>query len=249
MESQLITCIKGRNFPETWEKSLKICWQDGKRVKTDYDKKEDPPSRDITAMMVVERPHSEPMYHRAAFPMGINDLNDYIDEVVDGTRDHLAEKLGYTYHDRMANFRDNLEEDNGINQFDYVVNELKRSGYSRRAQMVIWNPKVDTVSGGEDVPCLQRLWFRIIDGKLNMNIHMRSNDLFKATFSNMIAFYNIQQLIADKLDVPVGTYCHIADSLHIYGSYFEEVEQTLSSFEDRSWSERTWSSKEIEVLI
>lgn len=238
--------IEGKNFPEMWEKAVKKVWENGERVKTDYDKKGDPLSRDVTAMMVVHEPDSEPMYHRAGFPMSINELFDYVDEVVDGTRDDLVSKLGYTYHDRIYNYRDNIGREIGINQIDYVVKELKRSGYSRRAQAIVWNPKVDINSDGEDVPCLQRLWFRVIDGKLNMNIHMRSNDLFKATFSNMIAFFGIQKEVAERLGVPVGSYCHVADSLHIYGSYFEEVEQTLEHLKKRNWWERTWTSEEIE---
>lgn len=237
--------IKKETFPRVWEEALKKTWEEGELVKTDYDKKGDPASRDITAMMVVEKPETEPKIHRAAFPMGIGDLFDYIDEVVEGTRDHLVEKLGYTYHDRMVNYRDNIDAQDGVNQLDYVVEELNRAKYSRRAQAIVWNPKVDTTSEGEDVPCLQRLWFRIVNGKLNMNIHMRSNDLFKATFSNMMAFYHIQKDIASRLEVPVGSYCHVADSLHIYGSYFKEVERTLETFDRRSWEDKTWTMEEI----
>ena len=241
--------IEGEVFPEVWEKALKVCWREGEKIRTDYDKKEDSLSKDITAMMVVHEPENEPVYHRAGFPMGIEELFSYVDEVVKGTRDDLVDKLGYTYHDRMVNYRDDIQSEQGINQIDYVVEELERAGYSRRAQMIIWNPKVDTVSEGEDVPCLQRLWFRVVDGSLNMNIHMRSNDLFKATFSNMIAFFGIHKLVAEKLGIPVGSYCHVADSLHIYGSYFEEVQKTLETFQERSWEDRVWTTEEIESFV
>ena len=39
-----------------------------------------------------------------------------------------------------------------------------------------------------------------------------------------------------------GAYAHIADSFHIYGSYFREFEGFLNSVRKRSFAERTWDS-------
>lgn len=230
--------IEADTFPKTWEKAMSAVWNQGYEVKTDYDKPNDPPSKDLTCVLVVRFPEREPKFHRC-LPMGMQDLFDYVDEVVKGTRDHLADKLDYTYHQRLCDYE-------GINQLDYVLQDLKRFPYSRRAQAILWNPAKDPHT--KHPPCLQRIWFRVVQDKLNMNVHMRSNDLFKATFSNMIAFYEIQKLIAGKLDLPIGRYCHIADSLHIYGSYFDQVKTFFKSLKARSWEERTWTTKEVAKL-
>ncbi len=231
--------IQADTFPEVWEKAMVAVWERGYDIKTDYDKLGDPKSLDLTAMLVVTHPDKEPKFHRC-LPMGLDTLFDYIDEVVKGTRDHLADKLDYTYHQRLTSYE-------GVDQLDYIINDLKRSSYSRRAQAILWDPDRDP--GAKHPPCLQRMWFRVVRNRLNMNIHMRSNDLYKATFSNMIAFYEVQKLVASKLDLAVGKYCHIADSLHIYGSYFEEVKAFFESLEDRDWSERTWTTKEATRLV
>ena len=75
-----------------------------------------------------------------------------------------------------------------------------------------------------------------------MNIHIRSNDGYKAAFMNAWAFTNIQKMVADRIGVPVGSYTHIADSFHIYGSYFNDFEGFLKSVKERKLEDRVWDS-------
>jgi thymidylate synthase len=108
---------------------------------------------------------------------------------------------------------------------------LRRTPYTRRAQAVTWQAWNDL--GIHDPACLQRMWFRIEQGegraadRLNLAIHIRSNDAFKAAFMNMYAFTELQREVAAKLGVALGEYVHFADSFHIYGSYFAEFEGFL----------------------
>ena len=248
--------IEGQTFPEVWEKALKICWESGVKIRTDYEDETDPPSKDITAMLVVKEPEKEPKYHRAAFPMGIDDLLDYVNGVKDGLMiDSRPESVEDSYTNRLISYQDSYGEESarrhspgssekGINQIKYVIEELKRAGYSKKAQATLWNPKIDP-GRNKLSPDLIRLWFRIVDGSLNMNTYMCSNDLFKANFSNMLGFFAIQQYVADKLTIPIGSYCHIADSLHINGAYYEEVKTTLEQLGERDWQDKTWTSEDI----
>ena len=74
-------------MPDTWERAVMITWEKGLVIKTEYDKPNDPPSRDCTMVMVVKRPMDEPRIHRA-FPAGLEDLEVYRQEVVEGVHDH-----------------------------------------------------------------------------------------------------------------------------------------------------------------
>jgi thymidylate synthase len=89
-----------------------------------------------------------------------------------------------------------------------------------------------------DPACLQRLWFRISDGRLHLVAHMRSNDAFKAAFMNMYAFTELQAMVAEGVGVAPGEYLHVADSFHIYGSYFAEFEGFLKMAQTRAVEER-----------
>ncbi len=40
-------------LPEAWEKAVLAVWDKGFEVKTQYDKPEDPPSKDATVMVTV----------------------------------------------------------------------------------------------------------------------------------------------------------------------------------------------------
>jgi thymidylate synthase len=94
----------------------------------------------------------------------------------------------------------------------------------------------------DDPACLQRLWFRISGGKLHMNCHIRSNDAFKAAFMNMFAFTELQREMAAAIGVAPGEYMHIADSFHIYGSYFKDFEGFLKTVATRSSQDRVYST-------
>jgi thymidylate synthase len=79
-----------------------------------------------------------------------------------------------------------------------------------------------------------------------MNARFRSNDAYKAAFMNIFALVQLQKLMAEKISqisgkpIEVGRYCHIADSYHIYGSYFREFEgRFLGALEKRTFEQRT----------
>lgn len=239
-------------LPQAWEDAVLKCWEEGDRIKTEYDKPEDPASRDATLFLVAKHPFQEPRIHKS-FPGGLEDLEIYRQEVVDGIHDHWVNpeegKWSYTYHQRLFAF--DVEKDGArrkINQFEYVIEKLSEAPHTRRAQAITWKPDVDP--GVDDPACLQRMWFRIFGDELRLNVHMRSNDAFKAAFMNMWAFTDLQRYVAEEVSkrtgksLQLGEYTHIVDSFHVYGSYFKEFAGFLESIKKRTPEERTWNSQD-----
>ena len=228
-------------LPMAWERAVLACWEQGENFPTEYDKPGDPNSRDITAMIHVTKPFEEPRIHRA-FPGGLDDLEKYRAEVLYGVHDHwvdpAAGKWEYTYHERLFEYR--VPGVGVFNQIATVIEKLKAVPYTRRAQAITWQVWNDMTIA--DPACLQRLWFRISNGKLHLNVHIRSNDAFKAAFMNMYAFTELQRIVAKEIGVEPGEYIHIADSFHIYGSYFEEFEGFLKTLETRSPDQRVYTT-------
>jgi len=235
--------IVEKTLPAAWEKAVIAAWQQGERFPTQYDKPDDPNSRDVVAMIHVTEPMSEPRIHRA-FPGGLDDLEKYRGEVLYGVHDHWVDpakgKWEYTYHGRMFDY-DVPGLDEPVNQIEKCIQMLKECSYTRRAQAVTWKAWEDL--GIHDPACLQRMHFRIQNGKLNMTTHIRSNDAYKASFMNMYAFAELQGYVASEVGIETGEYCHIADSFHIYGSYFAEFEGFLQLIEKRSPDQRVWSTE------
>lgn len=219
--------VTGDTLANTWEKSIIELINNGARIKTEYDKKDDPPS--IDAMMAIEicKPLSEPMI-TSFFPGGPEDLEEYSMEVCEGIKDHWIRnsndpndhRWSYTYHQRLFNH-------NGIDQIKEMVNRLARSGYTRRSQAITWMPSMDAYD--DDPPCLQRIWCRIyVENNMhNLHAHVfwRSRDALKAAFMNMFALI---RLINDHIVKPISDatgnnihfskYVDVSDSYHIYGS-------------------------------
>ncbi|MFA4030138.1 MAG: hypothetical protein GDYSWBUE_001687 [Candidatus Fervidibacterota bacterium] len=242
-------------LPEAWEKAVVETWRIGASVKTQYDKPGDPPSRDVIAVIVVREPFKEPRIHRA-LPCGLAELEVYRQEVIYGIHDHWIDpssgKWEYTYHERLTAYRvPGLSEP--IDQLSQIINLLAETPYTRRAQAVIWKVWADSVV--EHPPCLQRIWVRVIGDELVMNVHMRSNDAFKAAFMNMYAFTELQKVIAERLSerlgrqIRVGQYTHIADSFHIYGAYFDEFQRFLESLQRRTFEQRTYRTEEVLPIL
>ncbi len=233
--------VEGNSIAEVWEKSLIGVWKNGIEIKTEYDRENDPPSKDATVIMVVNDPFGEPRIH-LGFPGGIEDLEKYRQEVVFGIHDEWINpeegKWTYTYHQRLFNY---TISEKPVNQIEYIINKLSQTPYSRRAQAITWIPSYDPQT--DDPPCLQRIWCRMIEKDgffyLIMNTHWRSRDAYRAAFMNLFGITELQKYIADRIsekinkEVRVGRYVDISDSYHIYGESFQDFKNRFLNLLDK----------------
>lgn len=260
--------ISGNSIKDVWLQTILEVMNRGLEIKTEYDRKEDPPSRDATVLVEIEYPFSDPViirgkelivktkYENKYEVYGhIADLyliesirNGYIEEMMEGTMDHMIweskESFPYTYHDRLFKYTPFGEEDKDksvdpcfpmgklsnfnfpkVAQIKHMIEKLRKSPYSRRVQGITWRPYSDPFR--PDPPCLQRIWCRVIEGKLLMEATWRSRDLFKAWSANVNAMINLQRFIAYELNVEIGSYVDFSNSLHIYGKDFKELKDLL----------------------
>jgi thymidylate synthase len=255
--------VEGDCISRAWENSLIELHKSGCRIKTQYDKPEDPASIDATMLITIHDPMKEPMIHKD-FPAGPEDLQEYVMEVCDGIKDHLVRnpedledtRWEYTYHQRLFGY-----QGPGVGPFDQIETmacKLAETPFTRRAQSITW--KVWEDNDCYDPPCLQSIWCRIIDEGagpvLSMNVRFRSNDAYKAAFMNMFALVQLQKRIADRVSektgrpVSLGRYCHMADSYHIYGAYFHEFERRfLEALKGSSFEERTMAYEDLREFM
>lgn len=167
-------------------------------------------------MEVVGKCDVEPFISRV-FPGGHHELQQYIMEVRDGILDFMVgageNVWEYTYHQRIGD------------QLQFIEDELRRNPYSRRA---VVNVRDNAVDQHNDHPaCLQHIQFMIRDNALEMHVLMRSNDAWQAAFMNAVGFISIQQQLAKKLGVEVGSYSHTANSFHVYEKDFPKFERAI----------------------
>jgi thymidylate synthase len=106
-------------------------------------------------------------------------------------------------------------------QLNYVINELKLNPGSRRASISIYDAK-DRYNFENDTPCTYAINFTILNNKLNMSVLMRSNDLWYGFCNDQYCFSKLQELIARKLNIKIGTYFHFANNLHLYNNFLNK---------------------------
>jgi thymidylate synthase len=246
-----------------WERSLLELHQKGCSLKTEYDKPEDPPSKDATMIITITEPLGEPMIHKD-FPGGPVELQEYVMEVCDGIKDHLVRnpddpkdtRWEYTYHQRLFDYQ--VPGLKPFDQIDILARKLAKTPHTRRAQAITW--KVWEDNDCYDPACLQSIWCRILEEAgqpvLSMNVRFRSNDAYKAAFMNIFALVQLQLRIAARISelsgraVQVGRYVHMVDSYHLYGSYFVEFERRfLGALQKRTFEQRTMRYADVKAMM
>lgn len=166
--------------------------------------------KEISMTMVVRHPLRDNMISRLFFGDPAS-LEQYRQEMLDGILDFEIRqgKWAYTYHSRYAE------------QYPFILEELRRDPWSRRAVMDIRAPED---IGSTDPACWQHVQYFIRDGALHSKVLFRSNDACKAAFMNAFALICLQKKIADELGVEMGSYTHRANSFHCYERDFDMLD-------------------------
>ena len=100
-------------------------------------------------------------------------------------------------------------------QLDNVVNLLRDNPETRQAAISIYDGK-EIHKYDNDTPCTYAVQFTIVQGKLYMSVYMRSNDLWYGFCIDQYCFSMLQQHVAERLSIDVGSYYHHAHNMHLY---------------------------------
>ncbi|MCA1806481.1 MAG: thymidylate synthase [Actinobacteria bacterium] len=135
---------------------------------------------------------------------------------------NYAEPAGYIHGAYGMRWRNTF----GHDQIEFVVNELKHRPNSRQAVMAMYDPALDQHSELRDRPCNTHIYFRVVEGCLDMLVCNRSNDLvWGMAGSNIVHMTMLHELIAMALGYEVGIYRVVTNNLHAYEQHFPMLEQ------------------------
>lgn len=101
----------------------------------------------------------------------------------------------------------------GFDQWEHVKNLLRADPNSRQAVIHI---KDASDKKTKDLPCTVSIQYFIRGNKLYSTVYMRSNDIWMGFPYDVFSFTALQVKLAMELGVGLGTYTHIAGSLHLY---------------------------------
>ena len=101
-------------------------------------------------------------------------------------------------------------------QIPHLIKRLEDEVTDRRAVLTIWGAE-DLVAETKDPPCNTQVMFKLRGKQLHMSVINRSNDLHWGLHAvNLFQFGVLQEYIACRLGVQMGTQTHFSNSLHIY---------------------------------
>lgn len=105
---------------------------------------------------------------------------------------------------------------------DHVLTLLQKDPATRRAVLPLYTPQ-DVGRSSKDIPCTTSLHFLIRQQRLELCVHMRSNDLFLGLPYDVFNFTMLQEYVANVLQVELGSYTHTVNSLHYYLRHEQKI--------------------------
>lgn len=104
----------------------------------------------------------------------------------------------------------------GHRQYDTIIDLLSRDPDSKRAVIQIFDAGELRVPDNIDVSCTLGIQFLLREGRLHAVAYMRANDAYRGMVSDVFSFTMLQEFVACALGAELGTYTHVAGSLHVY---------------------------------
>ena len=114
-------------------------------------------------------------------------------------------------------------------QLPKIIDELKRSPNSRRAVIMILDADdLDLLDKDESLefPCCDSATFSIRDGKLNLHLHMRSQNMGQVAKLDMYLWGRFANEVAATLGMELGSFNSSVVSAHIFEkdyTYFKTI--------------------------
>ena len=119
------------------------------------------------------------------------------------------------YGDRIQNIKDEVDGFK-FNQLQMCEELLRRDPNTRQAVIHIKQARDIIGHPTKDLNCTVCLQFLLREDKLYMTTYMRSNDLWMGFPNDVFQFTCMQIYLAMRLNVGLGSYTHVAGSLHLY---------------------------------
>ena len=160
--------ISKTNVRDAWLSAIGQVLYNGDDIKTEYDKPEDPPSKDASVLIEIKEPMSDPVMRkdkiikiRSKFGNSyevfgcIGDTyligsiqSGYIEEILEGINDHYLWESGvsfpYSYHDRIFNYAPYSIEDTIHANYDL---EVVNSDFVKSHQKLVKAEKIKKSDG------------------------------------------------------------------------------------------------------
>lgn len=235
-----VQVLRAKTVADGWLELLHYIMTYGKRVPTHYDQD----TLEIMNLVMVitdQNPNFGESDYPEFMPFTYDHVEAYIEALVSPEK---KEDLTYTYGNLMRSHF-------GVDQFLTTAKKLAKDRGTRSAVISLWDPN-NPMKGS---PCLNHIWFRIIEGKLNMTATIRSNDMFQGWPENAYGLRAMQAVMAlmvivregefqsptgGRHELPLGDLVIVSQSAHIYEDCWQPAKEIVGKHRKyREW----WDEK------
>jgi len=210
---------------------------------------------------------ANPFFHlfEALFYLaGRNDAR-WLDQFVKDFSSRFAEEDGTLHGSYGFRWRKHFDMEGGgspylPDQLETVIRLLRANPNDRRVVIQMWDPVADLGADKKDVPCNVNIFLRIRDEQravtvaqgglpwtggsiehhpvLDITVCCRSNDVVWGCYgSNVVQFSILQEYLAARIGVGVGTYTQMSNNFHGYCNVLDKLgpcEPSVDLYQPRS---------------
>ena len=258
--------VSKQNVRDAWLSALTQVLYEGDDIKTEYDKPEDPPSKDATVMIEVRDPTSFPIkrkdkilqikskygnsyeiYGCMADTYLIGSIQSgYIEEIMDGVNDHYIWDSGtsfpYSYHDRIYNYAPySLEDTIHIN---YEIEAVKNQ-FVKEHQKLIENKKIAKTSKSTTWNLRENVHFDL-EKEISEQLGVKKIPMGAVNFPRV---NQIEYIIHKLKEKPYSrraqaiTWRPLVDPFHIDPPCLQRIYMRVK--DDRLLMQTTWRSRDL----
>lgn len=136
--------------------------------------------------------------------------------------------MGSIYSHQWRNFGGDIYEQ-GFDQIEWVINEIKTNPTSRRLIVSGWNPQ-DVNKGDVALPpCHTLFQFFVKNGKLSCQLYQRSADLLLGVPFNIASYALLTHLVALECGLDVGEFVWVGGDCHIYSNQEHGLKEIVNN--------------------
>jgi len=234
-----VLVIEAKNVNDAFNKAVNVMAEFG--IKSDSrNGAVTAPNMPVTT--VYEKPTERVLFnrHRRANPFfhffeclwmlrGVDDAS-WLDQFVHDFSARYAEPDGKMWGAYGFRWRTHF----GYDQIADVCTRLSRDPLDRRVVIQMWDAPhdarsaelTDTGAPARDIPCNTQLYPRVTDGKLDITVTCRSNDVVWGCYgANVVHFSFLQEYMAARIGVPVGRYYQVSNNWHLYDGVSQKFQE------------------------
>lgn len=115
-----------------------------------------------------------------------------------------------------------------IDQIKGIIDTIKKSPDSRRIIVSAWNPaEIDEMAKAGLPPCHCLFQFKIVNGKISLQLYQRSADTFLGVPFNIASYALLLQMVAQVTGYTAHEFIWTGGDTHVYTNHFDQVKELL----------------------